>query len=274
MAALAYPRRWQIVELLAERPRSVGELAAVTGLRQPQTTKHLQHLARAGLVTVYPLAQRRVYALETAPLADLCHRLHELVATAEENSGERDVVERYRDAIAAETTAADRERWADERTFAFDRELAAPRDIVWQHWTDPALLAAWWAPPSMVVSDCVLEPTRGGRVVLEYRDAEGRYRAEGVVDTAAEPEHLAFRLAPLNAAGDVTFTGHYDVTLHEIGPGTRLEVRLRITDTALEAVPYIAGIQTGWRQVLDNLARAVVRTDTATDARTDQNTTS
>ena len=72
--------RWRIVELLAERPRSVGELAELTGLRQPQTTKHLQTLARAGLVTVFPLGQRRVYAIETAPLAALERRLRELVA--------------------------------------------------------------------------------------------------------------------------------------------------------------------------------------------------
>ena len=43
-AALGDGARWRIVELLAERPRSVGELAELTGLRQPQTTKHLQTL--------------------------------------------------------------------------------------------------------------------------------------------------------------------------------------------------------------------------------------
>ena len=49
-SALGDGARWLIIELLAERPRSVGELAELTGLRQPQTTKHLQTLARAGLL--------------------------------------------------------------------------------------------------------------------------------------------------------------------------------------------------------------------------------
>src|SRR6185312_2313024 len=98
--------RWRIVELLAQRPRSVGELAELTGLRQPQTTKHLQTLARAGLVTVYPLGQRRVYAIETVPLRALEHRLQELVKTSEAHAGERDVIERYRAAIQAESAAA------------------------------------------------------------------------------------------------------------------------------------------------------------------------
>ncbi|MER6893840.1 metalloregulator ArsR/SmtB family transcription factor, partial [Amycolatopsis sp. NPDC000740] len=102
-AALADTTRWQLVELLAERPRSVGELAELTGLRQPQTTKHLQTLARAGLVTMAPLGQRRVYAAEAAPLREFAEQLQKLAATIEAHTGERDVLDRYRAAIEADT---------------------------------------------------------------------------------------------------------------------------------------------------------------------------
>jgi uncharacterized protein YndB with AHSA1/START domain/DNA-binding transcriptional ArsR family regulator len=257
-SALGDGARWRIVELLAERPRSVGELAELTGLRQPQTTKHLQTLARAGLVTVYPLGQRRVYALEAAPLTALVGQVRELIEAAGAHQGERDVLARYRAAIEADSAVADRERWADGRTFAFERVLAAPRDVVWRHWTDPGLLASWWAPPSMTVADCNLEPKPGGRAVLEYRDAEGRrYRSEGRVHTAAEPEHLVVDLAVRDSAGAVAFTGHYDLVLDAVPDGTRLRLGLTITETAVAAVPYIAGIDTGWSQVLDNLADAL-----------------
>jgi uncharacterized protein YndB with AHSA1/START domain/DNA-binding transcriptional ArsR family regulator len=253
--------RWRIVELLVERPRSVGELAELTGSRQPQTTKHLQTLARVGLVTVHPLGQRRVYAVETAPLSAFAHRLRELVETAEAHAGERDVVARYRAAIEAESAIADRERWADGRAFSFERVLTVPRDVVWRHWVDPDLLASWWAPPSMTVTECVLEPRAGGRAVLEYRDAEGRYRSEGTVHAATEPERLGFDLSVLDAAGAVSFTGHYDLALTSVPGGTRLRLGLRITETTVEAVPYIAGIETGWGQVLDHLADAVGTTN-------------
>lgn len=267
-SALGDGARWRIVELLVERPRSVGELAELTGLRQPQTTKHLQTLARAGLVTVFPLGQRRVYAVETAPLAALERRLRELVETAEAHAGERDVIARYRAAIEAEAAAADRERWADGRTFSFERALPAPRDLVWRHWTDADLLASWWAPPSLTVSECVLEARPGGRAVLEYRDAEGRYRSEGRVHTAAEPEHLVFDLSVLDPADAVSFTGHYDLSLAEVPDGTRLRLDLRITDTTVEAAPHIAGIGTGWEQVLDNLAATVGTARTTTKGTT------
>jgi uncharacterized protein YndB with AHSA1/START domain/DNA-binding transcriptional ArsR family regulator len=253
-SALGDAARWRIVELLAERPRSVGELAELTGFRQPQTTKHLQTLARAGLVAVYPLGQRRVYAVETAPLAALMRRLGELVETTEAHEGERDVIARYRAAIEAEAAVAAQDRWADGRTFSFERELAAPKDVVWRHWVDPDLLASWWAPPSMTVIDCALEPRQGGRAVIEYRDAEGRYRSEGTVHAAKESEHLVFDLSVLDAAGAVSFTGHYDLTLTAVRGGTRLRLDLTITETTVGAVPFIAGITTGWGQVLDNLA--------------------
>ncbi|MEU5692327.1 metalloregulator ArsR/SmtB family transcription factor [Actinosynnema sp. NPDC020468] len=256
-SALGDAARWRIVELLAERPRSVGELADLTGSRQPQTTKHLQTLARAGLVTVTPLGQRRVYAVDTTPLTALVGRLRELVDTAEANVGERDVLERYRAALEADTALADRDRWADGRTFAFDRVLAARPDVVWRHWTDPELLATWWAPPSMTITDCVLEPEPGGRVVLEYRDAEGRYRSEGRVRAATGPTRLAFDLSVLDPEGGIAFTGHHDLALTDTAEGTRLRLDLRVTGTTVDAAPFVAGIRTGWDQVLDTLADTV-----------------
>ncbi|MFC9893004.1 metalloregulator ArsR/SmtB family transcription factor [Nocardia sp. NPDC127579] len=253
-SALGDSARWRIVELLAERPRSVGELAELTGLRQPQTTKHLQTLARAGLVAVYPLGQRRVYALEAAPLAALAQRLRELVGTVEAHRGERDVLARYQAAIEADSLAANRQRWADGRHFTFERALPVPPEVLWRQWTDPDQLVAWWAPPSMTITDCVIEPKAGGRAVLDYRDAERRrYRSEGRVHAATAPEHLEFDLSVLDAAGAVSFTGHYDLRLTATPAGTALRLDLRITDTTVEAVPFIAGIETGWGQVLDNL---------------------
>jgi DNA-binding transcriptional ArsR family regulator len=66
LIALADPARWRLVTLLAERPRSVGVLAQLAEARQPQTTKHLQTLERAGVVTSQRTGQRRVYALRSA----------------------------------------------------------------------------------------------------------------------------------------------------------------------------------------------------------------
>ncbi len=70
-SALADPHRRAVLELLRERPRPVGELVQRLGLSQPGTSKHLRVLRQAGLVTARTDAQRRVYALDTGPLAEL-----------------------------------------------------------------------------------------------------------------------------------------------------------------------------------------------------------
>ncbi|MXV18083.1 ArsR/SmtB family transcription factor [Deinococcus xianganensis] len=69
--ALADPHRFQIVELLRERPHSVGEIADRLGLRQPQTSKHLRVLTDAGLVHLEPQANRRIAHLSPTPFRDL-----------------------------------------------------------------------------------------------------------------------------------------------------------------------------------------------------------
>ena len=69
--ALADPHRRAALELLLERPRPVGELVDRLGLSQPGTSKHLRVLREAGLVRVRREAQRRVYAVDPGPMAEL-----------------------------------------------------------------------------------------------------------------------------------------------------------------------------------------------------------
>ena len=66
---LAAPTRRQILDLLREGPRSVGELVDRLPTSQPGTSKHLRVLRDAGLVRVRRDAQRRWYELDPAPLA-------------------------------------------------------------------------------------------------------------------------------------------------------------------------------------------------------------
>lgn len=69
--ALADENRRAILGRLLTGPQPVGELAERCGLSQPSMSKHLRVLREAGLVRVQVDAQRRVYALEPAPMAEL-----------------------------------------------------------------------------------------------------------------------------------------------------------------------------------------------------------
>ena len=261
LAALADPARWRLVTLLAERPRSVGVLAQLAGARQPQTTKHLQTLERAGIVTSRRTGQRRVYALRPAPLRELAATLIDIADTVEQAGGPQETFDRYGLSVQAERLAAEQPGWADERSFRFRRSLAASPDRVWRHLTEAPLLARWFTPDDLRVSRLVFDARPGGRIVHEYRDvddADGTDvvvgRAEGVVDDVRPGERLSYRLAPRLPDGGVAFTSHVDMTLRPTEAGTDLDVRYRVTDSAVDAADFIAGIEIGFGQSLDQLA--------------------
>ncbi|MFH5232464.1 ArsR/SmtB family transcription factor [Antrihabitans spumae] len=71
LTALAEPNRLQIVELLRDGPRSVGEIVKQLQLSQPQISRHLRILHEAGLVEVQPQAQQRIYRLHGRAFKDL-----------------------------------------------------------------------------------------------------------------------------------------------------------------------------------------------------------
>lgn len=62
-SALSEPHRLNIVELLRDGPRPVGDIVSKLGLNQPQVSKHLRVLADAGIVEAKPMAQKRVYEI-------------------------------------------------------------------------------------------------------------------------------------------------------------------------------------------------------------------
>jgi DNA-binding transcriptional ArsR family regulator len=74
LAAQADTVRRGAVELLAQRPRRAGELAAALGTTPATMSKHLRVLRRGGLVDEAQPdfdARVRIYSLRSAPMVDL-----------------------------------------------------------------------------------------------------------------------------------------------------------------------------------------------------------
>ena len=68
--ALGDPTRREIVRLLAESPRSVGDLAERLPVSRPAVSQHLRVLSSADLVAVRAEGTRRVYRLDAAGAAE------------------------------------------------------------------------------------------------------------------------------------------------------------------------------------------------------------
>ncbi len=64
LAALADPHRRRIVEMLAVRERTAGEIAEKFDISAPAISQHLKKLREAGLITVRVDGQRRIQVLD------------------------------------------------------------------------------------------------------------------------------------------------------------------------------------------------------------------
>ncbi|MGH3716949.1 MAG: ArsR/SmtB family transcription factor [Micromonosporaceae bacterium] len=71
LGLLGDPTRRAIFELLARRPRSVGELAGVLPVSRPAVSQHLKVLKDGGLVVDRAEGTRRVYRLNPDGVAAL-----------------------------------------------------------------------------------------------------------------------------------------------------------------------------------------------------------
>ena len=76
LAAIADSTRRRIVELLAERDRTAGELVKEFSLSAPAISQHLNVLREAGLVTTRAEGQSRIQSLNPAGLDELDEWLH------------------------------------------------------------------------------------------------------------------------------------------------------------------------------------------------------
>jgi DNA-binding transcriptional ArsR family regulator len=69
--ALADPTRRRIVELVAERERSAGEIAAAFSISRPGVSKHLRVLREQGILAAREDGTRRLYSLEPKALDEV-----------------------------------------------------------------------------------------------------------------------------------------------------------------------------------------------------------
>lgn len=245
-AAMGEPTRYRILEVLAQSASTVGSVAEAIGALQPQTTKHLQALEAAGLITVHKLGRRRVASLDRRAFAALAAHLGGWTGA----DPDADALAAYERAIAGE--AADPGR---SRVVALRTRVPAPAEAVWQAWTDPQLACRWWAPPHFEVRELALAAEPGAPIRFALGEAGGAvYRSVGRVLEADPGRRLQFALAPVDEAGEALFDAVHTVELNGTGAETTVDLRIEATGVREGAAEAIAGLEPGWTQLLASLA--------------------
>ena len=151
--ALADDHRRTVLEILRDHPAAAGELADALPIARPGVSRHLRVLREAGLVEVRQEAQRRIYSLRPAPLAELdawledyralwCKRLdalHTEVARKEAEDKRRSFMR-----TIGTMRALDERRGAVRVEDSYDTDI----EDLWDACTEPERLARWIAEVS------------------------------------------------------------------------------------------------------------------------------
>ena len=133
------------------------------------------------------------------------------------------------------------------------RTFDAPREQVWQAWTEPAQVAEWWGPDEFEtpLDSVIIEPYAGGRyhlLMVDTRSGEEFPTHQEIVEISP-PELLVLRMEAMPEHG-LLEPIVARVELHEQDGGTRLEV---------SGGPYTGEMgkmaEMGWNQQLDKLVR-------------------
>jgi DNA-binding transcriptional ArsR family regulator/uncharacterized protein YndB with AHSA1/START domain len=240
--AVAHPVRRRLIELLAEGPRTTGDLARGFPVTRFAVMKHLGILARAGLIAVRRDGRVRWNALTLAPsLAQAVLGRRGAPATAQPPSSE-----------AAGRAGARRPPlpFLIEQTV----QLAATPSQIFDALT--LHVSAWWGAPYLRSHDAtriLLEPLPGGRLLEEWGHRQGFVR--GIVTAVRQDERL--ELTGRLAGGD-PLPSLAEIVLSPAGAGT---TRLAFSHRGAwlqQGEGTVTACAAAWRQLLGVRLKAFV----------------
>jgi uncharacterized protein YndB with AHSA1/START domain len=146
------------------------------------------------------------------------------------------------------------------------RMFDAPRELVWQAWTDPKHFKRWWGPRDYTCPFCEMDFSVGGKYLNCMRSPKGKdYWSTGVFREIILMERIVFTDCFADEQGNVVPATYYGmsadfplemlvtVTFEESGNGTRLTLKHEGLPGGSEG----EGAGQGWNQSFDKLAESL-----------------
>jgi uncharacterized protein YndB with AHSA1/START domain len=138
-----------------------------------------------------------------------------------------------------------------EHTIVIERELDAPRELVWKVWTDPDEVTKWWGPEHFTTPRETIEfdLRPGGVCRLTMVGPDGQeYPSDGHFGTVEPPARLSF--GETSTDHPMIESGQTTVELVDLGSN---RTKLVITSRMICAEQLIEMAQAGWGSQLDKL---------------------
>ena len=146
------------------------------------------------------------------------------------------------------------------------RLFDAPRELVWQAWTDPAHFMIWWGPKDYTCPFCEMDFRVGGKYLNCMRSPQGKeYWGTGVFREIVSLERIVFTDSFADEKGNVVHATYYGmnadfplemlvtVTFEDLDGKTKMTLR----HIGLPAGPESEGTHQGWSESFDKLAESL-----------------
>jgi uncharacterized protein YndB with AHSA1/START domain len=142
--------------------------------------------------------------------------------------------------------------------FVIAREFDAPRERVFQAWTDAQQVARWWGPRGFTNPVCDWDARPGQPIRVVMRAPNGTdFPMGGEFRECAPPERLVFTSGALDEAGNMLFEFHHTVLFAERSGKTAVTIISSVMKATAEANKYIGGFEAGMAQSLERLATSL-----------------
>lgn len=149
----------------------------------------------------------------------------------------------------------------------FERTYDAPLALVWQAWTDPAMVKEWWGPDGVTIPECEIDLRVGGTIyiVMEAGETMGPYKGtrwpmKGTFTVVEPGSKLAYRARAWTEEQESTEIDQTtELTLTEANGKTTITVRAAVTSTGPRAGMAVQGMEYGFNQQLDKLRKFLAK---------------
>jgi uncharacterized protein YndB with AHSA1/START domain len=167
-------------------------------------------------------------------------------------SGAAETYDRLNEIVTAQATMM-------ERSIEIVRIFDAPRELVYEAWTDPEHMTQWWGPKVFTNHSCKLDVRPGGTWQIVMRSPDGTdYGCKGIYSEVKPSERLVFTNDAVDRDDKPLLKGFTTVTF-ETHPGnkTKLTLQTRAQGLVDFAPQMLKGMDQGWSQSFDKLSAHV-----------------
>lgn len=142
-----------------------------------------------------------------------------------------------------------------DREIVVSRIFDAPRELVWEAWTDPRHVVHWWGPDGFTTTIAKMDVRPGGTWELVMHGPDGTdYPNRSVFTEVVKPERICF-LHGGSRKGDPETQFEATWTFEAVGNKTRLSIHMVFPTAAdRERVVRDYGALEGAKQTLERLA--------------------